>query len=271
MGVVNVTPDSFSDGGRFLDADGRDRARPRAGGGGRGDPRRRRRVDPARRRPGRRPTRSCGACSRSCARSPPTPGVPVSIDTTKAAVAAAALDAGAAMVNDVSGGTADPEMLPRRRRRAARRSSRCTCAGTPRTMQHEAQLRRRRARGRRRAARARRRGGRGRRRRARDPRRSRHRLREERRAQPRAARARCPSSRRASGFRCSSARRASRSSAACSATRRSTRATTRRWRRRSGASSTAPRWCACTTSPRSRRAVELLDVDGTRNAEGMAA
>jgi dihydropteroate synthase len=37
-------------------------------------------------------------------------GVPMSIDTTRAAVAAAALEAGAAVVNDVSGGLADPAM-----------------------------------------------------------------------------------------------------------------------------------------------------------------
>jgi dihydropteroate synthase len=37
--------------------------------------------------------------------------VPVSIDTTKAAVAVAALDAGATVVNDVSAGLADPDML----------------------------------------------------------------------------------------------------------------------------------------------------------------
>ena len=37
-------------------------------------------------------------------------GVPVSVDTTRAAVAEAALEAGARMVNDVSGGLADPEM-----------------------------------------------------------------------------------------------------------------------------------------------------------------
>ncbi len=39
-------------------------------------------------------------------------GAVVSIDTTRATVAAAALDAGAALVNDVSGGLADPAMLP---------------------------------------------------------------------------------------------------------------------------------------------------------------
>jgi dihydropteroate synthase len=37
-------------------------------------------------------------------------GVPMSIDTTRAAVAAAALDAGVTVVNDVSGGLADPDM-----------------------------------------------------------------------------------------------------------------------------------------------------------------
>ena len=37
-------------------------------------------------------------------------GVPCSVDTTRAAVAAAAAAAGAALVNDVSGGLADPEM-----------------------------------------------------------------------------------------------------------------------------------------------------------------
>jgi dihydropteroate synthase len=40
-----------------------------------------------------------------------TVDVPISIDTTKAAVAAAALEAGATIVNDVSAGTADPDML----------------------------------------------------------------------------------------------------------------------------------------------------------------
>jgi len=38
-------------------------------------------------------------------------GIPLSVDTTKSAVAAAALEAGAAIVNDISGGTADGAML----------------------------------------------------------------------------------------------------------------------------------------------------------------
>ena len=39
-------------------------------------------------------------------------GPPISIDTKKAAVARAALEAGAVIINDISGGSADPEMLP---------------------------------------------------------------------------------------------------------------------------------------------------------------
>ena len=63
--------------------------------------------------------------------------VPVSIDTTKAAVAAAALEAGAAIVNDVSGGTADADML----RVVADAGAMLVVMhtrGTPRTMRAEA-------------------------------------------------------------------------------------------------------------------------------------
>ena len=67
MGVVNVTPDSFSDGGAWLDADARRRARARAGRRRRRPRRRRRRVDPAGRAAGRPRTRSCAGCSRSSA------------------------------------------------------------------------------------------------------------------------------------------------------------------------------------------------------------
>ena len=52
MGVVNVTPDSFSDGGAVRRPRRRRRARPPAGRRGRGHPRRRRGVHPARRRAG---------------------------------------------------------------------------------------------------------------------------------------------------------------------------------------------------------------------------
>ena len=61
MGVVNVTPDSFSDGGEWFDARRGGRARARAGRRGRGDPRRRRRVHAARRRSRSPRTRSCAA------------------------------------------------------------------------------------------------------------------------------------------------------------------------------------------------------------------
>ena len=108
MGVLNVTPDSFSDGGRWADLDaavrhglamvaegadivdvGGESTRP---GADRVDADEEvRRVLPA--------VRELAAA-----------GVLVSIDTTRAAVAAAALDAGARIVNDVSGGLADPQM-----------------------------------------------------------------------------------------------------------------------------------------------------------------
>jgi dihydropteroate synthase len=108
MGVVNVTPDSFSDGGLYLDPEaavahgrelvaagaeildvGGESTRPGA------DPvdaeEERRRVVPVIR----------GLSDGDCA---------VSVDTSKAAVAAAALDAGATIVNDVTALRGDPEM-----------------------------------------------------------------------------------------------------------------------------------------------------------------
>jgi len=115
MGVVNVTPDSFSDGGRFLDPDaavahalslaadgaavldvGGESTRPGAEPVG-ADEELRRVVTVV-----RRLVDELGALGRS---------VPVSVDTTKAVVAVAALDAGAVIVNDVSAGRADPEIL----------------------------------------------------------------------------------------------------------------------------------------------------------------
>ena len=53
-------------------------------------------------------------------------GVPVSVDTMRAEVAEAALDAGASVVNDVSGGLADPRILERGGRLRRDRTSRCT-------------------------------------------------------------------------------------------------------------------------------------------------
>jgi dihydropteroate synthase len=110
MGVVNVTPDSFSDGGRFLDpeaaiAHGRALA---AEGATVLD------VGGESTRPGAAPV----GAEQEAARVLPVvralageTGLPVSIDTTKAAVAAAAIDAGATIVNDVSAGRLDPEIL----------------------------------------------------------------------------------------------------------------------------------------------------------------
>jgi dihydropteroate synthase len=108
MGVVNVTPDSFSDGGVFADADaaverglaltaqgadlvdvGGESTRPGAD-----------RVSAAEER------RRVLPVVRALAGA----GVVVSVDTMRADTAAAALEAGAAMVNDVSGGLADPAM-----------------------------------------------------------------------------------------------------------------------------------------------------------------
>jgi dihydropteroate synthase len=108
MGVVNATPDSFSDahpstaeavahglallaeGADLLDVGG-ESTRP---GAGRVDvPEELRRVVPV--------VRELVAA-----------GARVSVDTTRPQVAAAALEAGAVMVNDVSGGLADPGMLP---------------------------------------------------------------------------------------------------------------------------------------------------------------
>ncbi|WP_030422736.1 dihydropteroate synthase [Streptomyces sp. SCSIO 75703] len=110
MGVVNVTPDSFSDGGRFFEATtavkhgldliaqgadlidvGGESTRP---GASRVDEDEElRRVVPV-------------------VRGLVAEGATVSVDTMRASVAEQALAAGAALVNDVSGGLADPRMVP---------------------------------------------------------------------------------------------------------------------------------------------------------------
>ncbi len=110
MGILNVTPDSFSDGGRFEDADA---AIAHAGrmiedGADLLD------VGGESTRPGSEPV----PVDEEIARVLPVierladlhPAVPISIDTRKADVTAAALDAGATVVNDVSAG-ADPELF----------------------------------------------------------------------------------------------------------------------------------------------------------------
>jgi dihydropteroate synthase len=134
MGILNVTPDSFSDGGRHDSG-------PAA-------------LDHARRmiaegaaiidiggestRPGAAPVDTAGEIARTM---PVVAALRaewdgwISIDTTKAAVAAAALDAGADLVNDVSGLLADPAMP------GVCAASGCGVVvmhmqGDPRTMQH---------------------------------------------------------------------------------------------------------------------------------------
>ena len=107
MGVVNVTPDSFSDGGVHLDPDIAAAAR---GGWSR---RARRSSTSAASRRGPAPTasrqtRSCGASSRFSIVWEAT--LPLSIDTAKAEVARAALERGAILVNDVTALRGDPEL-----------------------------------------------------------------------------------------------------------------------------------------------------------------
>ncbi|NLU75457.1 dihydropteroate synthase [Streptomyces sp. HNM0575] len=110
MGVVNVTPDSFSDGGRWFDSEvavkhglhlvaegadlvdvGGESTRP-------GAPR----VDEA------EELRRVLPVVRGLV----SENVLVSVDTMRASVAEQALEAGAVLVNDVSGGLADPRMVP---------------------------------------------------------------------------------------------------------------------------------------------------------------
>lgn len=133
MGVINVTPDSFSDGGRFVDP-----AHAIAHGlrlveegadlldlGGEST----------------RPGAAAVSAQQELDRVLPViqalrerVAIPISIDTTKATVARAALEAGAVLVNDVSGFTFDPQMA-----RVTADSGAAACLqhiqGTPETMQ----------------------------------------------------------------------------------------------------------------------------------------
>ncbi|WP_426323386.1 dihydropteroate synthase [Microbacterium sp. E-13] len=109
MGIVNVTPDSFSDGGRYADAESAvaHGLRLRADGadildvGGESTRPGAERVDPLVEQERVLPVVRAFADA----------GVAVSIDTMNASTALAAVAAGARIVNDVSGGLADPEML----------------------------------------------------------------------------------------------------------------------------------------------------------------
>lgn len=108
MGIVNVTEDSFSDGGRWLDIDaaiahGRELVEQGADmidvGG-----------------ESTRPGATRVDAGVEAARVAPViaalaeEGIPTSVDTMRASVAAAAAEAGVHMINDVSGGLADPDM-----------------------------------------------------------------------------------------------------------------------------------------------------------------
>src|SRR5262249_14360953 len=133
MGIVNVTPDSFSDGGKFLDSgaavehalhlvdDGADLID----------------IGGESTRPGAAPVTKADELRRvipvvtQLAKQSP---VLISIDTTKADVARAALDAGAHIVNDISALTFDPAMAAVCA--AARAGVVCMhIRGTPQTMQ----------------------------------------------------------------------------------------------------------------------------------------
>ncbi len=109
MGVLNVTPDSFSDGGRFLDWDAAVAHGERLASEGADliD------VGGESTRPGSAPVPADEELRRTI---PVIEGLaeaihaPISIDTSKASVAQAALEAGARLVNDVSALRGDPAM-----------------------------------------------------------------------------------------------------------------------------------------------------------------
>lgn len=108
MGVLNVTDDSFSDGGRYLDADGAvaHGLALAAQGAGIID------VGGESTRPGATQVDPRVELSRvvHVVKELAAQGITVSIDTMHADVARAALQSGARIVNDVSGGRADPAM-----------------------------------------------------------------------------------------------------------------------------------------------------------------
>lgn len=109
MGILNVTPDSFSDGGRYLDPDDASArgSQMLAQGADIVD------VGGESSRPGAAKVMVADELVRTIpvVTALVQAGVPVSIDTTKAQVARAAIGAGATMVNDISAGRFEPEIL----------------------------------------------------------------------------------------------------------------------------------------------------------------
>ena len=136
MGVVNITPDSFSDGGRFLDPEAARAHALRLAGEGAdildfGGESTRPGAEPVSAEEERR--RVVGVIERVAAAGTPAR---LSIDTSKPAVADAAIAAGASMVNDVTALRGDPGMADL----VAERGVDCCLMhmlGEPRTMQLE--------------------------------------------------------------------------------------------------------------------------------------
>lgn len=133
MGIVNVTPDSFSDGGRYFDRNQAvDQAlQLAADGAGILD------IGGESTRPNAVPVSTAEELRRVVdviGRLQEQTAVPISIDTTKAEVAREAIAAGAEIINDVTGLTGDAKMLA-----LAVESGAGVCAmhmqGTPQTMQ----------------------------------------------------------------------------------------------------------------------------------------
>lgn len=109
MGILNVTPDSFSDGGRHttLEAAEAQALRMLTDGGGIID------IGGESTRPGAAPVSAAEELARvlPVIRHLSTRiDTPISIDTVKASVARAAVEAGAVIINDVTGMTGDPDM-----------------------------------------------------------------------------------------------------------------------------------------------------------------
>ena len=134
MGILNVTPDSFSDGGEFFAPERALRAAAEMVGDGADliD------VGGESSRPGAEPVGAAEQIRRTqeiiAAIHGQFPALPISIDTQLAEVAAAALDAGASMVNDISALRGDAQMA----KLVARRRAYVVLMhmqGSPRTMQ----------------------------------------------------------------------------------------------------------------------------------------
>jgi dihydropteroate synthase len=133
MGVLNVTPDSFSDGGEFFRTENavEQGLRMAAEGAEVID------VGGESTRPGAEPLSAEEELARvlpAIVKLRESVSAFISIDTTKAAVARGALEAGATIINDISGGRADPQMM----KLAAEKKAAFIIMhmqGTPQTMQ----------------------------------------------------------------------------------------------------------------------------------------